>query len=206
MVSMSDMEDRFPGFDPAKDVMLTPSAMRGLVNPLRLRLLDLLQADGPSTATELGRRIGQSTGVTSYHLRVLAQHGFIVEDPDRGNDRDRWWRAVHRSTSFSFRVPGDPPSPETVDQAEQFIRLNAEESHRRVIGWVDTLSSRIDELAEAPWTVSDWPLTLTPEQAREVVATVRELMARFARDPGGEASDPGALRVHAQFQLFPDAP
>ena len=201
---MADQDDRFPGFDPAKDVMLTPSAMRGLVNPLRLRLLDLLQADGPSTATELGRRIGQSTGVTSYHLRVLAEHGFIVEDVDRGNDRDRWWRAVHRSTSFSFRVPGDPASPANVDQAEQFIRLNAEESHRRVMAWVDTVSAHLEELDEAPWTVSDWPLTLTTEQAREVTATVRALMARFQRDPDAAATEPDALRVHAQFQLFPD--
>ena len=46
-------------FDPAEDAMLTPQALRGLVHPVRLRLLDLLQADGPATATSLGQRIGQ---------------------------------------------------------------------------------------------------------------------------------------------------
>lgn len=199
-----DKTDGFPGLDPARDVMLSPSAMRGLVNPLRLRLLELLQADGPSTATELGRRVGQSTGVTSYHLRVLAQHGFIVEDEERGDDRDRWWRAVHRSTSFSFRVPGDPATADTVDQAAQFVRLNAEASHRRVLDWVDTLPSQADELAAMPWTVSDWPLTLTPEQARMVVTAVRELVTRFQRDPDSPSSDADAVRVHAQFQLFPE--
>ncbi|MFE4468068.1 helix-turn-helix domain-containing protein [Leifsonia sp. NPDC056824] len=199
---MTDEPSPFPELDPAHDVLLSPSAMRGLVNPLRLRLLDLLQADGPSTATELGRRVGQSTGVTSYHLRVLAEHGFIVEDAERGNDRDRWWRAVHRSTSFSFRVPGDAATEETVDQAVQFVRLNAEESHRRVLAWVDTLSSRVEELPELPWTVSDWPLTLSVEQAREVTAAVRELVSRFRREPGADAGD--GVRVHAQFQLFPE--
>ncbi len=178
--------------------------MRGLVNPLRLRLLDLLQADGPSTATELARHTGQSTGVTSYHLRVLAEHGFIVEDTGRGNDRDRWWRAVHRSTAFSFRVPGDPPLPETVDQATQFIRINADESHRRVVAWVDTLSSQLDELSEVPWTVSDWPLSMTLEEARGFATAVRELAARYRRDPAA-TTPPGTIRVHAQLQLFPDA-
>ena len=202
---MTDSPEPFPELDPVRDVVLSPSAMRGLVNPIRLRMLDLLQADGPSTATELARRIGQSTGVTSYHLRVLAQHGFVVEDRERGNDRDRWWQAVHRSTSFSFRVPGDPPSQETVEQAEQFIRLNAEESHRRVLSWVDTVSSQVDELAEMPWTVSDWPLTMTLEEARDVATAVRELVAPFRRDPTG-STEPDAVRVHAQFQLFPDMP
>jgi DNA-binding transcriptional ArsR family regulator len=78
--------------------MLTPTALRGLVHPFRLRLLDLLQADGPATATTLARRIGESSGVASYHLRVLAEHGFIVEGTTRGTARDRWWRAARRST------------------------------------------------------------------------------------------------------------
>lgn len=194
-----------PGTGPEEEIVLSPSALRGLVNPLRLRLLELLQADGPSTATELGRRTGQSTGVTSYHLRVLASHGFIVEDSARGNDRDRWWRAAHRSTSFSFRVPGDPATADTVQTAEQFIRLNAEASHQRVLAWVDTISSQVDELATVPWTVSDWPLELTEEEARELATTVRELVTRFRRDPDGE-SRTDAVRVHAQFQLFPEVP
>jgi DNA-binding transcriptional ArsR family regulator len=201
---MDDDEETFPGLDPGRDVVLSPSAMRGLVNPLRLRLLELLQADGPSTATELGRRVGQSTGVTSYHLRVLAQHGFIVDEEERGNDRDRWWRAVHRSTSFSFRVPGDPATADTVGQAAQFIRLNVEASHRRASDWVDSLPSQVDELAAMPWTISDWPLTLTTEQARTIVSAVRELVTRFQRDPEAAPGDPEAVRAHAQFQLFPE--
>lgn len=65
---------------------------------------DLLQVDGPSTATTLGRQIGQSTASVSYHLRVLAEHGYIVEVPERGNRRDRWWRATHRSVLFTFSL------------------------------------------------------------------------------------------------------
>src|SRR3954453_21336811 len=132
-------------FDPAQDAMLTPQALRGLVHPVRLRLLDLLQADGPATATSLGQRIGQSSGVTSYHLRVLAEHGFIVEDEARGNARDRWWRAIHRTTSFTFRMPEDPGTEDTLEEAERYVRLVAEDSYRRVLAFVSTLAGRRDE-------------------------------------------------------------
>src|SRR5262249_24497142 len=54
-------------FDPQQDAMLTPGRLRVLVHPIRVRLLHLLGTDGPATATQLGRKLGQSSGVTSYH-------------------------------------------------------------------------------------------------------------------------------------------
>ena len=39
---------------------------------------------GPTTATALAPRLGLNTGATSYHLRQLAQHGFIVDDDVAG--------------------------------------------------------------------------------------------------------------------------
>lgn len=188
----------------AREVMLTPSSLRGLAHPLRLRLLDMLQADGPATATQLGARIGQSSGVTSYHLRLLADHGFVEEDSERSNGRDRWWRAVHRSTSFSFRVPGDPATAETIEQAEQYIRINADEAHRRVVSFIETLPNSVDELADIPWTVSNWPLYLTADEARQLATEVRELVTRYRRDADSPEPGPGVIRAHAQFQLFPE--
>ena len=198
---MSDLPD---WFDPRRDDLLTPKALRGLVHPLRLRLLDLLQADGPATATSLGRRIGQSSGVTSYHLRVLAEHGFIVEDTERGNGRERWWRAVHRSTSFTFRMPEDPGTQDTLEEAERFVRLVAEESHRRVLDFISTLAGRRAELAQMPWTVSEWPLQLTLDEARALRDTVRDLVMQRRRDPDHPDGAPGTVRAYAIFQLIPE--
>jgi DNA-binding transcriptional ArsR family regulator len=198
------MTDLPEWFDPAQDQMLTPKALRGLVHPIRLRLLDLLQADGPATATGLGRRIGQSSGVTSYHLRVLADHGFVVEDAELGTGRDRWWRAVHRSTSFTFRMPADPGTDETVADAEQFIRLVADESHRRVLEFISTIPARRADLAALPWTVSEWPLQLTIEEARELRDAVGDLVSRYRRDPAEPDARAEAVRAYAVFQLIPD--
>ncbi len=70
-------------------------AIRALAHPLRLELLDLLRFEGPSTATLLGLRLGESSGATSYHLRQLARYGFVEEVPSEGK-RERWWRYQER--------------------------------------------------------------------------------------------------------------
>src|SRR6187402_1302636 len=79
------------------------TALKALTHPTRLRMLGMLRIDGPATATTLAQRLDLNTGATSYHLRQLAQHGFIEEDAERGNARDRWWRAAHQSTRTDFR-------------------------------------------------------------------------------------------------------
>jgi len=191
-------------YDPARDEMLTPSRLRGLVHPVRMRLLRLLQQDGPATATGLAARIGQSSGVTSYHLRLLAQHGFVVEDTERGTGRDRWWRAVHRSTSFTFRMPEDPGDEQTVEQAEQYIRLAADALYQRMLGYVDTIAARRDELPSLPWQLSDWPLRLNHAEARELAKEVNALVAKYRREPGDPEPRPGTERAVFQFQLLPD--
>ncbi len=129
-------------FDPARDALLTPRRLRGLVHPIRLRLLTLLQEEGPATASQLGRRIGQSSGVTSYHLRILADRGFIDDDADRGNGRDRWWRSRYRTTAFTLRSPDDPLDAEGVEVAEQYVRMVVDNHYARMVGYVDSFMAR----------------------------------------------------------------
>src|SRR6185437_3372483 len=110
----------------------------------------------------LAARIGQSSGVTSYHLRVLAEHGFITQATGRGTGRDRWWRPVHRSTSFTFRVPEDQSGrgadADRIEDAEDFRRYNADEAHRRMVEFIATITAQDEPLAELPWALDDWPL------------------------------------------------
>jgi DNA-binding transcriptional ArsR family regulator len=191
-------------FDPARDAMLTPSRLRGLVHPLRVRLLNLLERDGPATASQLARRIGESSGATSYHLRVLAEHGFIAEDSERGNARDRWWVALHRSTNFTFRDPDDPGTPETVELAGHFIRMVADTHHEKALRYVDSLVTDREHLAESPWQFADIPMRLTLAQARELSETVVALIDRYRREAGDPDPEPDTVRAVFQFQLLPD--
>jgi DNA-binding transcriptional ArsR family regulator len=196
-----------PGWvDPCHDVVLTPERLRGLVHPVRIRLLRLLQVDGPATATGLAHRIGESSGVTSYHLRVLAEHGFIVEDTARGNGRDRWWRALHHATEFTFRVPGefDPSDAETVELAEQYLHIAVEGYYQRMLGYVDGLAAAREESPSRPWQFSDWALRLSEGEARALAEEINALAARYRREPGDPDPQPGTVRAVLQFQLLPD--
>jgi DNA-binding transcriptional ArsR family regulator len=76
---------------------------RTLANPLRRRILSHLQQHREANSTSLARALGESTGTTSYHLRKLAEQGFVEEIPEKSGGRERWWRAL----PFHIQVP-DP--------------------------------------------------------------------------------------------------
>src|SRR4029453_8852186 len=57
--------------------------------PVLVRSLGRLRHLGPTTATILGELLGESSGATSYHLRVLAANGFVAEEPGRGTGPER---------------------------------------------------------------------------------------------------------------------
>lgn len=190
--------------------MLTPQRLQGLVHPVRMRILHLLRDEGPATSTLLAARTGQSTGVTSYHLRVLARHGYVVEDEGRGNRRDRWWRAAHRFTIFTFRDPDEPGTPDDIEAAAQYLRLAVAGKYERMLAYIDTLDVRRDELAELPYTFADFPLSLTREEAFALRRDIEALVAPYRQDRGhGEAATgarAGAEDVVLQMQLLPREP
>lgn len=118
----------------------TPKAV---AHPLRSKLLGSLRLDGPATASELARRFGESSGSTSYHLRVLAAFDFIEEDPDQPNARDRRWRAMHRFTSWNERdFEHDPAGAEAVAFGHDDLR------HRLTAVSLKDLRGRFAELID----------------------------------------------------------
>ena len=77
-----------------------PKAVRGLAHPLRWRILELLQNEGPMTATEVSEIVGESPANCSFHLRTLGKYGFI-EEAGAGKGRTRPWRAVDISVEVN---------------------------------------------------------------------------------------------------------
>ena len=172
--------------------------LRGIAHPLRVRLLNLLREDGPSTATRLAERTGQSSGATSYHLRQLAQYGFAEEDPTREGGRERWWRATTQTTSLKAETYREAPV-----ETEAYLRAVATEYADRVDRWlnqVDLLGDRWDEGA----TLSNWRFKLTPDEAEQLLAELTAVIDRYRKDPAGTVDGPaGAERVDLQVQLMP---
>lgn len=185
---------------PSAGAPLDPSSLRALAHPLRLRLLGLLREYGPATATELGRKLGESSGSTSYHLRQLARYGFVTDAPGRSSRRERAWRASAPLTSFDEAELSREPGGAAV--AAEFLRAVAAGQAERAARWIDALPD-----AEPAWrgagTVSDWGLSLRRDELDRLQAELAALVARYrAHDPEREA--PADERfVAAQIQLLP---
>jgi DNA-binding transcriptional ArsR family regulator len=188
-----------PGFDPSRDVVLDARNLRGLAHPLRVRIIGLLREEGPATATMLGRRLGESSAATSYHLRQLAEYGFIDEDAELGSGRERWWRARHRTTYFD---PAKQVSLEGALLTAEYLRSIVRAYAGRMEAWIDALPTAPDGWRDAG-TMSDYRMLLTVEQARALVDKLDEIGRSHPAD-ADEPADPEARSVNFQFQVLPN--
>lgn len=185
------------GFDPAQDLRLDATTLRALAHPLRVRLIGRLRMYGPATATRLAQDLGESSGATSYHLRELAKYGLVVEDQERNRGKERWWRAAHRSTHFDLTMDDD-----TRATGGEYLRSVARVYSERLLHFADNIEYTAEtygtDWANA-FTLSDWHLRLTVEQAQALHRELNELLDRYRDLP----EQPGARRVVSQLQLFP---
>jgi DNA-binding transcriptional ArsR family regulator len=181
----------------------TAAGLRALSHPTRLRMLKRLRLQGPATATMLAGELGLNTGATSYHLRQLAEHGFVDEDPERGDARDRWWKAAHQSTRADLDAPR---TGEEAESAEAYLRTVA-------LMYTETLMQYAGEHRHLPqpWkdasTTSDWNLRLTPARARALVDALVEVIETWAEDgpadPDHPADPDGAGTFTVNLNAFP---
>lgn len=154
-----------------------PQVLRALAHPLRGRLLGLLRLDGPSTASRLAEKVGESSGSTSYHLRQLAQYGFVAEVRGRGNGRERWWQAEHSMTDWE---PGELiEQPGGLEAHEEMQRHQIEVMGRELRSWVERGREHGREWA-AVSGLSDYVLRLTPDEARQLLEEVYAVLDRWA--------------------------
>ncbi len=190
------MPDKPSGFDPARDVRLDARNLRALTHPLRVQMLGQLRLHGPATASQLAERLGQSSGATSYHLRQLAAYGFIIEDAGRGTERERWWRAAHRSSYFDGRDVDDKAV------GGEYLRAVARGYSDRLLRFTDSIETVAEDFGD-DWdrahTMSDWFYDLTAEQAARLLAEMAELAERYRTD----SPAPGTRKVVLQVQLLP---
>jgi len=172
-------------------IVPTPRQLRALTHPVRLRMLGILRMEGPKTATSLAQRLGLNTGATSYHLRQLADHGFIEDDAERGTGRERWWRARYTSTRL------EKPMPDAAEEVDAYLQAVA-------VVFTEQLQRAMEEraLLPEPWrqasTFSDWQVRLTPRRAREVVDTLDRLLSGIE-----DEDEDGAATFTINVNAFP---
>lgn len=196
-------EDAPSGPRPRNVHHLNPRSLRGLAHPLRMRLLTSLRHDGPATASQLAARLGESSGATSYHLRQLAEYGFVEDDPDRNKGRERWWRSAHQGTRTDEELIRDP-NPEVQAALSTLLYEYATQRSQEVTTWIATRhewSKAWDEAADT----SDYTLTLSPAQATELSHRVNALVESY-RDASPPEGTPDVAQVRVHSHIFPTRP
>ncbi|MFE9849769.1 helix-turn-helix domain-containing protein [Streptomyces sp. NPDC005576] len=198
---MSDTPERVERSAEESAVVLEARGLRALAHPLRVQLVGVLRKHGPSTATRLAERLGVNSGTASYHLRRLGAAGFVEEDAERGNARERWWRSVHRTTEFSNPELTDR-EPEAALTYLQSVAATYTLRTQRTLNEIQTLP----RAWRGAFDMSDWSLRLTPEEAVSLRRELRDVVARYRRDdPDTAASAPeGAQRVGLIAHILPE--
>ncbi|GAB3218568.1 helix-turn-helix domain-containing protein [Micromonospora halotolerans] len=181
-----------------REVRLDHRQVRVLAHPLRMRLVGALRVKGPSTATALAEMLGTNTGATSYHLRQLAEVGLVVEDPDRGTGRQRWWQAAHDVTNWeSTDFDDDPDARAAIDwiQGDQ-VRLLAQHAEQ----WFATQQEWAPEWRDA-FGMSDIFMTIPAARLQAIEAEVWELLERHRNE--ADPAEPGAEQVQIYLAAYP---
>jgi DNA-binding transcriptional ArsR family regulator len=165
------------------------SSLRAVAHPVRLRILSLLTGTEMSAA-EIARELDLTHANASYHLRVLAEAGEVVEAGEekiRGGVARRYrhpWDRVRPS-------PAAGPGARGQEEREMHVRALAEELVRR-------FGQRKDR---TPAQLTDAELWVTPEVWQRVSSLVGEA-ARLLHAEAVPPRTPGTLHVNLSSALF----
>lgn len=207
--AMTDDDADVPA-DSHQQMRVSARALRGLAHPLRARLLDELRLNGPATATILGRRLGESSGATSYHLRQLSRYGFIDNEPGRTGGRERWWRM--RPGGWSMSGHEFLSNPETRVVAQAVLDRLYQQRRRRFADWTALVSDSPDLPAVRRWKDAANDSTsharMTPGEAAEFADALNDFLSSWGRRFQGRTpeSHPDTDVVQVDTALFPVLP
>jgi DNA-binding transcriptional ArsR family regulator len=172
--------DETSGRDRPRSVELRDArALRALAHPTRLKLVGLLRLQGPMTATQAARELGETPQRCTFHLGQLAKYG-LVEEAGGGRGRERPWRAKAVSTSWPNVM-----TEQEAGAAGQLLEAVVAELHfEAVMGWIERKDEEPREWQEAA-QLNDVALYLTPaelgELGRDIWSLFEPYMARGER-------------------------
>jgi DNA-binding transcriptional ArsR family regulator len=178
--------------------------LRALAHPLRLQLLQVLHAEGPATASQLGRRLGESSGATSYHLRALHRAG-MVEEAEQRNGRERWWKRSPERLMIPNSVPPDASDTERAELQAAHAQIESmfiERDEAALQRWMEVRYDLPLEWQDAQW-IGNFRMWATAAEVRSFVESVLALVEPHRKAPQGESE---RQEVHFTFRVLPQQP
>lgn len=178
------------------------SRLKAFTNPLRMQLYRLLYAAGTATASQLAEQVDQAPSLVSYHLRKLAEHGFVTEARGRSTDgRERWWQ-VASEEGWGFRNSDFTETPEGAAAVGAVTRGILDNRTAQYRTYLDQTAAWGQAWTDAAFT-SEWMLELTAEELAEMSAEFVALTRRW-RERGKAAKAVGDTedREHVSVHLY----
>jgi DNA-binding transcriptional ArsR family regulator len=173
-----------------------PSALRALSHPLRLRILELLELEGPLTATEAATHLDTTASNLSFHLRLLAKHGYVVDTGD-GVGRNRPWRLV--DTPVTVKV--DDLDEAGRDAIRVFIGAVADRYRANALRWLG-MRDRFPKRWRNAASDSHLVLHMSAEELSAVAASIDALLQPYLAR-GSRRHEPGTAPVSIIVSTLP---
>jgi DNA-binding transcriptional ArsR family regulator len=176
-------------------------------HPSRRRLYEILGVVGPVSVGRLSGLTGMAAGSVSHHLKVLHHNGFVEPAPElRSDARESWWRAIHRTFSWSALDYGQGSVARQVAELAEATNLqHLEAATAAWIGGRETLPQQ--------WRGRGFDahmlLSATPQQFDDLADRLRQVTDEWARQVRqDQAERPGLdrLPVRAIVRVFPSRP
>ncbi|WP_336204996.1 helix-turn-helix domain-containing protein [Nonomuraea sp. LPB2021202275-12-8] len=182
---------------------LDAHALKSFAHPLRLRLYELLEERGPSTATQLAVLVGHNTGATSYHLRELARHEMIETVPELGRGKEKYWRVVPGGFSFGEQ----PADADTAGAFEFLLDELVRQRGAELTRWREEVDGTPQEWVQASG-LGRRSLRLTAKETTGMRDAVFEVLERYralsdGRTREAPVADPATAHVIVHFDVFP---
>ena len=153
--------------------------MIALTHPVRSAIWDRLAHNGPATSSMLARQLDLSSGLTSYHLRYLADRGLVREVEERGTRRERWWEAE----SVELQMSASEAAVTAEEKDILTSQLDISEALRHLAFW--SRAWRVEDPAEIAWrsvSSSDQLMVkLSLEQMRELNDDIMALIQKWKK-------------------------
>ncbi len=177
-----------PPDDRTRRVVSQPDELAALAHPLRLDLLNHLMSNGPATASQCARAVGDTPSNCSYHLRYLARYGLVEPVDDEGDNRERPWRAT--ITGFSF---------DTGPQGKTLAAIALQRDHRLAREYLGRIDD-VDPVWRDVGGLSTYTLRMTPAELGDLQHRLDALIRPYIAATRGTVE--GADLVHLGLSAF----
>jgi predicted ArsR family transcriptional regulator len=177
--------------------LTSATELRALSHPTRLSLLELLDEEGPLTATQAGERLGESPASASFHLRTLARYGY-VEEAEGGRGRQRPWQLVPRANE----IPGDELDVEAKLAADALLELIRDRDNARLRVWSATRAHYPKEW-RAGADEMRLSVHLTAAELAELTGAIEAVLAPYLERGAMGKRRPGTLPISFGMHAVP---